>query len=355
MKTKSFLFSLILVAGLIGFYSCEDDDPSPLSKENAEVAIDESEGEFVAVSNEIAADNGYKVQAQLDGMYLPFGYSKSASFLKSTKYDISKLKAKVDQVFKQKKSGDLNFNFNFIYALTDLDDYTYYTGTWDWTNGEFVKTSTSPSNEIVLNFPYPSDNSINNAQLRYYDINIGLTAMGFKGTIKVSNTTVFSFDLSATYSDTKMSGAMNIAFGNFTMNFTESVSESSTSYVFASTTILKKDGKVVYKENANVTITEEKVVIEANMTVASIEFRVKISFDWDDQNNISTNPNDYIKMSLYTTGGAKIGDFVYVYNSTYQYWDLYFVYTDGTQVAVETALPYLYERFGGFFGNLLDF
>ncbi|BDX39373.1 hypothetical protein CYCD_27280 [Tenuifilaceae bacterium CYCD] len=355
MKTKSFLFSLILAVGLIGFYSCEDDDPSPLNKEKAEVAIDESEGEFVAVSNEIATDEGYKVQAQLDDMYLPFEYSKSASLLKSSKYDIAKLKAKIAETLKCKETGDINFNFDFIYALMDLDDYTYYTGTWDLTNGEFVKTSASPSDEIVLNFPYPSGNTTNNATLRYYDIKFGLSSIGFKGTIKVNSNTVLSFGLSASVSDTKMSASMNVEFGKFEMSFTESASESSSSYVFASTSTLKKDGDVVYKVNAKITMTQEDVVIEANMTVASLEFRLKIDLNSDELQNIGTlDRNDYVKMSLYTTGGAKIGDFVQVYNSTDQRWNLYFVYTDGTQVAIETALPQLGGIFDDFYRELYD-
>lgn len=362
MKTKTLLLGLILMVGLFAFNSCEkDDDPSPLTQEEAVVAIDDSEEQFIIASNEIATNAGYKVQDQLEGMYLPFGSSyKSNSTLKFRDADIKQFKQKATEFFKANKGGeDLNFDFDFIFDMADAN-FQSYTGTWNWSGNYFVKAETNPANEIVLNFPYPSSNATNNATLRYYSYQLSNSSISFKGTITVDKVEVLSFSLSATFSETKMSGTLTVKFGNYEMLFTENMTSSTTSYVASTSTTLQKSGKALYKESTKVTLkrvsdTDVSVVVEAKLIISSLEFRMKLSFKLSELETIENkDPNTYLQMSLYSTGGAKIGDFKYKYNSTYKEWDIYFVYTNGVEVNVETEMPRIAARLLDFFGGLFD-
>lgn len=357
MKTKSFLFSLILVAGLIGFNSCKDDDPSPLTQEEANVAIDDSQAQYVAATTEISESQGYKIQDQIDNMYLPFdSYSKSKKMLKNLKVDPEKLKQVTEKLYKQVKSNDLNFNFGFISDVEDIE-FSDFAGTWDWSNGEFVKTSSSPTDEIIFNFPYPIENATNNAKLTYYDCTVHSTygfITGIKGKIEIGGTEVFSFVYDLNYSTSEISSNLNVEFGAFEMISAFSIKETSISESMT----LKKDGSLLYKQSAKISFEEKTddiaITIDAKMTIASLEFRMKITFNYSEIDQLD-DPNDYISLSLYTTDGAKVGDFIFVYNSADDYYTLYFVYTSGEQVPMEQIMSLFGDRLEGFYSELFEF
>lgn len=52
MKTKSFLFSLFLLAGLVGFNSCSDDEDEQLAQADAEEVIVQADTDFGTYSTE---------------------------------------------------------------------------------------------------------------------------------------------------------------------------------------------------------------------------------------------------------------------------------------------------------------
>lgn len=78
---------------------------------------------------------------------------------------------------------------------------------------------------------------------------------------------------------------------------------------------MKKLDKVVYKKYSKIKVDSETedVTIEAAQTIGKLEFRFKLkSINGTFENFYQTQT--LLTMSLYTTGDAKIGDFVYVYN-----------------------------------------
>ncbi|MGE0078060.1 MAG: hypothetical protein AB7S48_09390 [Bacteroidales bacterium] len=359
MKAK--LLSLILLVGLIGFNSCQkDDDPSPLTQEEAVVAIEDSQDQYETATTEISNNSGYKIQDQLSDMYLPFSSyyksSKSKSSLLSPKIDTDKLKLVASKLFKQSKSDDLNFDFNFIYDIEDID-FSDYAGTWNWSNSEFVKTSNTPTDKIILNFPYPMENSTNNATLTYYDCTVNSTygfITGIKGKIEVSGSEVLSFELSSKFSSSEISSTVSVKFGSYSLANVFSLQESSLS---ASVTV-KKDGAILYKQSAKITFKETSsdilFIIEAKMIIASLEFRVDMEVNYSDIGQLeSMSPNDYMSISLYTTGGAKVGDFKFVYDNESQNWELYFVYTTGVEVSSDELMSLFGDRLYGFYGEIV--
>lgn len=357
MKTKSLLFILILFVGLIGFNACQKDDeaPAPLTKEEADVALSESDGQFVAISGEIGENEGYNVQSYIDDLDLPF-YGQPVKASKFVKYNNKELKGIVEKFTANNKSRDFDFNFGFIYALYDVYDVSEIFGTWDYTDGSFVKSSTTPSNGIILNFPYPYDNTSNNARLTYSDFKLlEGEVLSFKGKVEVDDVSVFTFSLTTKYSFTEFTQTLITSFGDFEFSLVSYMTFNQDYFIYKYTNTLKKLDKVVYKEYSKIKVDSETedVTIEAAQTIGKLEFRFKLKSINGTFENFYQTPNDYLTMSLYTTGDAKIGDFVYVYNVEQQNWDLYFEYTDGTQVALNSLELSLEYRLWGFFEWLL--
>lgn len=357
MKTKSLFFILILFVGLIGFNACQKDDeaPAPLTKEEAEVALSESDGQFATISGELEDNQAYNVQSYIDGLDLPF-YGQPLKSSKFVKYNNKELKGIAEKFVGDSKSRNFIPSFWFVYAVYELSDVTEVFGTWNYSEGNFVKSSSSPTNEIVLNFPYPYDNASNNAKLTYYDFKLlEGEVLSFKGKVEVNSVTVFTFSLSTKYTFTEFTQTLSASFGDFKFNLVQYMTFTQDYFIYKYTNTLEKSGKVVYKEYSKIKANSEtqQLTIEAVQTIGKLEFRFKLKTINGSFENFYQAPNDYLTMSLYTTGDAKIGDFVYVYNSEYEEWELYFEYTDGTQIALDSLDLSLEYRVWGFFEWLL--
>ncbi len=360
MKAKLLFFGLFLLAGLIGFNSCDDDDPAALNQEEAEVAIDESNAQYQEVYDGILADNGYKVQDQLGDMILPFNSVRKSAAPSSLLNWKDNLDAAFSSSIKGVEVQEIDFDFRFIYAIGR--NYAEYYGTWIW-NGSTWDHTASPADQIVLSFPYPFvSKTANNATLTYYDFSSTTTSLSYKGKIELSSVEVLSFSASMSEGTSKYSESLTVRFGVFELVQEESEEESLTQYSAVHSFTITKSGAEVYKQYGTISATrttdkDAHVVIEAKQRIASLEFRIKLDFNTSDMaafESGTVDVNEFAKLSLYTTGGAKVGDFKFVYNSNIQDWDLYFVFSNGTEVAAEEVLAALYVRFWGFFIMLVE-
>lgn len=362
MKTKSLLMGLMLLFGTIGFISCEK-DPAPLTQQEADTEITDANSQVTATTLEISNTEGYKVQSQLLELGLPFEdeYYKKNSFFSKNRYSLEKVKEPAFNFFNSKSEG-IDFDFEHFLEI----DFTENVGTWTWTNGVWVHTATS-NDKIIVKFPYPLNNSTNNATLTYYDYTTKLiygesVPTGLKCKIEIGTTEVFSFVFTANIpSVTEFSSKLDVKFGKFNVIGEESYNASSTSKIeMTHSFTLKNDGTTIYRESADYTMTPKEnqdlhIVINAKLRILSLEFRMKMEFDFSQMfGDVMVNPNDIVSMSLYTSDGAKVGTFTFKYNSSYEDWDLYFVYTNGTEVAAQTVFEEIGYMLDGFWDTIFE-
>lgn len=365
MKTKSLLLSLLLVVGIIAINSCsKDDDPAPLSQEDAVIAIDDANADFEATTTDLQTNDGYELQQQLYDMYLPFyGYYKASKKIYGN-VDVKTLKEKTSNYFKSSKVEDVEFHFEYLFDIYFED----YTGTWEWTNGEFVKTSESPANEIVAKFPFNSDT--NNATLRYYDYKYNSDTeqmTGLKCEIKVGSEVkllvVYSASMSESMTSFSMSQKYDATFGQYNyvqdVSMSASGSETSAKATVNGSVTIKKSGETKYRESVNFVMNfsdqNASYVYDARLLISNIEIRLKMEFDADEAEDIyygSVDPSEYIQMSIYTASGAKVGDFKF--KEVNGEWMPYFVFSDGTEVSAEEALGTIFGRMGSFYEDLFE-
>ncbi|GEM_PF-737551 len=358
MKINKTFMSILLMMGMFAFVACEKDGDQNLSKENAEVQISNTENELITKSNEIVATDGYKIQEYIfTELSNPFSV-KSVPM----KTGNPSMVQRVMDISRQNMMLDHpEINFYFDYFL--LENFNDLTGTWEWNpNTQSYDHTSTPTNEVVVKFPYPAGNATNNVTLTYYDFtfsNDGIT--GIKIKIEKDGTQVFSFTYSATYA---MNGAnINITatFGQFSITNAESynmtMDNSGIVVNYNKDFAFKKDGKLFYSEKADVALTgtdqnNMNFVMDAKQVIANLEFRLKIE---GNPNEFETgDPNEFVTFSLYTTSGDKVGEFVFVQEQVNggSEWVLYFKYNNGEQVNAETLMPYVTERVTSFINEV---
>jgi hypothetical protein len=121
---------------------------------------------------------------------------------------------------------------------------------------------------------------------------------------------------------------------------------------------LKKGGDIIYSVSANIAMSESQtgytVAVTAKVRIMDVEIRYEINTN---QNTDTTNPGNFMKVSVWTTGGAKVADVVFVLNTETQQYDPWLEFSDGSQVPVtEFFSPMLMDALDGFmslFGNVM--
>ncbi|MEW5846185.1 MAG: hypothetical protein AB1777_07970 [Bacteroidota bacterium] len=346
----------LLMAGMFAFVACDKDDAKDLNKDEAQQQITNAEQELQTKSNEIVATDGYKIQEYFATQLTSPFYSKSnvsksivpSSFQKA--YELTRQNMLLE-------NPEIEFYFdNFIIEF--FDDVK---GTWTWTSTGWTH-ETTPTDKVILKFPYPANNTTNNVTITYYDFTTTLVygeniPTGIKVKIEYNNTQVFTLAYSATIANMmQYSQKVDVTFGPFAISNEESFDASVNNKVLYSKNFtFKKDGKLFYSEVANLTMTlineqSANVLITATQVIGNLEFRLKIETN---TSQLETgNPNDFVSLSLYTTGGDKVGDFVFVEEEGD--WVLYFKFNSGEQVKAETLMPLVSERFNSFINDLFS-
>lgn len=344
MKTKNLLM-LFALAGMIIFASCKkDDDPSPLSKDEATTLLTSTNSDFADVYAEYNASDAGQMQAFLDSYSLPISVPmKSPASAKQFKEDVKK--AASSSRIKAKGDGG-----PFIYI-----DWTNSVGTWTWntSTSSWDHTST-PANKIVIVFPY-SDGTATLTYDNYatktftYDTEtiIYVSSLNFKAeyTASGTTTTVFSWAYTASRTDyDKGSVTFSYTLGDFsqTESYSSTYSTDYTTYYKMSQSMsfeVKYMGEIVFGQYAAISANESQdgysVSIDARVRVKSIV--VKWDIDWTNTTDTS-DPNNFMKISVWRTDGAKIADVEMIYDSELDDYVAWFVYTDGTKEKVSDKL-----------------
>ncbi len=333
---------------LIAFNACKDDDPAPLTKEEAQAQLTDINTQTQSVKSDFMDKPGVKIE---EAMYnlpnLPFyGIMKSPAMVDSKMY-IEKVKEKALQFSKTKKAS-------LIF------DFYEYVGTWEYNSDSPYQWNYSdqPTNMVVIKFPYPITNATNNVTVTYYDYTESNgRPTGMKRKIEYNGTVVSEtvFTSSFTLTSSTQSTSTTIGIYNITEELNYSISE--TQAIVKSSFTFKKNSETLYKEYAEVTITGgsnqvSTITIDGATTILSIEFRFNVKFKSNDVITISTNPNDYITMSIYTTSGEKLADLKYEYNSAKQSWVLWLYFNNGDKVIASEYINDLIDE--EIFYDLLD-
>lgn len=356
MKMKRFTLFALFLAGMVSFVACEKDDTKDLNKDEAQQQITNAEQELLTKSGEIVATDGYKVQeyfaTQLPSpFYLKSNVSKSfvpSRFQKA--YELTRQNLLLE---------DPEIEFHTDYFIIEF--FNDVKGTWTWTPDGWTHEST-PTDKVIVKFPYPANNATNNVTITYYDFTTTLVygetvPTGIKVKIEKDGNQVFSLSYSATITNLlKHSTKVEIAFGAFTLTAQESLDLSiNNKFYYGKDFEFKKSGKLFYGEIADLTSTfttdsTANVSITAKQIIGNLEFRLKIEANTSELE--TGNPNDLASLSLYTTSGDKVGDFVWVLEG--EDWVLYFKFNNGEQVKAETLMPLVAERFYSFIDDLFS-
>jgi len=355
MKTKTPLL-MLAITGLMIFTSCKKDDPSPLSKEDAQAELISVNTEFTDIKGEYNASEGSKMMSTIDNMNLPFDVPmKSPSTSKGFKNGIMKI-AK-PEFAKTLRESD---------AFLDIDWITNV-GTWTWNESTSSWDHiTTPANKIVLVFPYKTGT----ATLNFYDYATKtysydsetytyISELSFKAeyTVSSTTTTVYSWEYSA--SRGMLNGNLKFVYtlGAFSQTESYSVSTSGSTSSFKMTVSMlfevKKNGNTLFAQSATVVAAENEsgytVTIDAKVRLMSIV--VKWDINWNDDTEM-TNPNNYMKVSVWTTGGAKIADVVLILEG--EEYVAYFEYKDGTREKVTEKLGSGENSIFNLLGDFID-
>jgi len=353
MKMKRFTLLALIMAGMFAFVSCEKDDTKDLSKDESEQQITIAEQDFQTKSTEIAATEGYQIQAYYGQMPSPFvGKTLTA------KSEIPSVAQKMLDVVRSNSLLQNEIEFYYYYFL--IENFNDVTGTWTWNpDTQWYDHTSTPTDEVIVKFPYPESSTTNNVTVTYYDFTStsldGETVPnGLKVKIEYNGNQVFTLAYTGSFTDWyKYSYKIDVAFGQFTISEEESYDESDTDFRYVANFIFKKDGKTFYSENLNYTATlltdqSVKFLVTGTQVIGNLEFRMKLEGNSAD---IETgDPNDFLSLSLYTTGGDKVGDFVFV-EENYE-WVIYFKFNTGEQELAETLMPEISELLSDFISNM---
>ena len=354
MKMKRFTLLALLMAGMFAFVSCEkDEDTKDLSKDESEQQITIAEQDLETKSTEIVATDGYKIQAYYGQMPSPFWYKTLTA--KSEKPSVAQ---KMLDVVRSNSllQNEIEFYF-YDFIIYNFNDVI---GTWTWNPGtQSYDYTNTPTDKVVVKVPYPATSTTNNVTVTYYDftttpIDGETVPTGLKVKIEYNGNQVFTLAYTGSYIDWyKYSYKIDVAFGQFTISEEESYDESDTDFGYVGNFIFKKDGKTFYSENLNYTatlLTNQSVdfLVTGTQVIGNLEFRMRLEGNSADLE--TGDPNDFLSLSLYTTGGDKVGDFIFKQENLE--WVIYFKFNTGEEVLAETLMPEISELLSDFITNM---
>jgi hypothetical protein len=350
MKTKT-LLPLVALVSVMFFASCKKDDPSPLSKDEATAKLTSINEDYNSALIELNATQGAQVNSTMGSLILPFDALPIKSIrTNSLVNDLSSLNSD-PQLLKSKQLSD------FIFAN--------FVGTWDYykTTHRFIQTTNIPNNQIILKFPHPYSNTTNNASITYYDY-LSTTVLGsikttqIKADIKLGDSAVYTTVFTASYSSlTNTKYKLVNTYGNFVETTQYELNFSTSQIVLIISDELTKSGSTIYKTSSNSTFIYNNTsqswatTISANIVVLSIEFRINLAFSSTDLTSPTYDPNNILKVTVYTTGGAKIGDIKKV--KVNGDWVPYIFFTNGDSAPI-TSYGDRFNDINSFIAGLFD-
>jgi len=354
MKTKN-LLSLLAFVSILIFASCKKDDPSPLTKEEAQTAITTVDGSYNTIKAEYDATTGVLVQETISNLTLPFDAPKKApARLESIQKDFTRT---IKPAFAKGGSDE------FIYF-----NFPQWVGTWAYNTStlEWEQISPTPTDKVVIKFSY--NGGTNNATLTYYDYQTK-TANGeayisqLKAKVDIdgqASNPVMSWVYTASKGLTNGSATFVYNIGAFTQTESFSadvvISNTSSRMNYSLSFEVKKNGAVIYSTSASVSMsgTQNTYTATINAQLRVLDIIIKWDIDVDNTTN-TENPNNFMKISVWKTNGAKVADVVLIYDNETQDYVPYFKFTDGSTVLVTEYLHELYYEIENFSNSFMGF
>ena len=365
MKTNV-LFSVLFAAGVL-FASCsKDDDPTPLTKEEAVVEIASLKTTYDSEDKAMNNNEGMKVFNQLSTTTLPFVMPDADQSIRSK---INSFHPRMDVA----KKGNVRAMQQSLVVRSEFV-FSQYVGTWEWNKQTQVWDHTStPTDKVVVKFAYPSTSATNNAAytITKYTLASGLDGVSgdYNANITVDGNIVWTIALSGSYTS---STSFITATSNQTITYT-SIAVPKVSYEFKesaelkmsgnetagnismkASSSIKKNGETLLSADVNVTAkstsTSGEVKATANLRIANVRFEFVTSYTGSatgGQSDIIANAS----MTVYSASGAKIG---YMKNEVDAYGAevLMFYYNNGDKDLASNVFGKLFKEFFYIFDGL---
>ncbi len=330
-----------------------------LSTTEAQTEISSVKTTYDVESAALENTQGMMAYNQMSQLNLPFSLPTQGDLSSSVRSFSSRLSAVRGTNFSSMQKA---FSFRSDYYFQD------YLGTWEWNSQtqQFDHTST-PTDKVVVKFPYPASNSTNNAvyTISKYTIayDMGEYSGDYQANLTLDSTEIWSVNYSASISSTSTSAvfSQNVTLKFSPYEYTESAaltasgSETSATISGNASKTLKKNSDVLlsgsYDVSLKFTDSNASMSIKGDLTVATIRFHFEMAYSGDG----STTPdiNDLVKVTIYNADGAKVGVMKYVTNQN-QELVLMFYYNDGTSVEASTLFGNVLEEWSSFFGTAGD-
>jgi len=373
MKTKNLLM-LFALAGMIIFASCKkDDDPSPLTYDQATEALTNADNSYNTFYNEYMSSTAASAMSSVQELYPGFDLPTKAPARPS---NIKQNLVRSPKANSNKPLG--GYGPSLIYF-----DFPSYVGTWTYNPSTYTWDHVSNSTtEVIIVFSF---NGTNDGKLIYsnylsdtytdsYTSETITYCTQLKARVEIEGETnpVMSWVYTGSYdeSDTKMNENIKYVYtlGSFTQ--TESYKDSGTLvYPNVTETLsimfeVKNSGAIVYQTSISAIIkatvgsqTYTLNSITINASFRAMDIIVKFALNITQTNNPSNqdDPSKYMTVSVWRADGAKVADVVFVYNTDTGYYDPYLEFTDGTQEPVSNYFYYLGEQLDSFVGMLMYF
>ena len=364
MKTRLFLTMLVAVGAT--FTSCnKSEDPAPLTKEQATVAVDGLKTSYDTEFKAMDANDGAKAIDNISNI-APFTLPDG-----NVETTLSRVNS-FNSTMALAKKGDVN---GIKKALKRSDFlFTEYVGTWEWNHQtqQWGHTST-PTDQVVIKFPYPSDNATNNAVYTISKYTLEASDFGttgeFNANITVNGSEVWSIALSgaSSQSTSAISYSLNqktvytsIATPKVSYEEKEAIQFKMTvndKQLVLSTTAsmsIKKNGESLLSTDFSMTVKVSDAaydfLVNGNLRIANIRFEFNIAYKGT-SDTPPANFDQYVKINVYTTDGAKVGEMKYESDGAGGY-IMMFYYTNGDKVPAEGLFGDVLSRWYDVFGQI---
>lgn len=346
MKTRKKL-ALLALASFCIFASCKDDEVSPLTAEEALVAIQSADDEFVSVRGEVFATPGMMAQEAIYDLGLPFWPpSKSFAMNNFNSFDFEKDIAQ----FAEGKGG---YGPDYLYF-----PFNEYVGTWEKEEGVWTKVSATPTDKIVVEFSF--NGGVDNATLTYYDHQTKPVPYAGKGVetyisqlkskIEIDGQTNPVMTWVYTANQTLAGGNIKkvTTYGSiFTLTEQMSVNTATSGKVSVNASFeVKKNGGVIFSKSFEMTLEgmtktfgeSYSINVTAKVRIFNVVIYYTIAINQDTN---TSNPGNFMTITLKLTNGAKVADVVFEGQDN----EPYFKFSDGTKVKIMEILSedLLYE------------
>lgn len=357
METKKIL-ALLAVAGFCFFTSCKDDEVSPLTANEAQLAITSADDEFVSVKGEVLSTPGMMAQETIYGLGLPFSPPmKSLTSLNPNQI----LLLKDFPIFAERKGG---YEPDYIYfAFND------WVGTWEKEEGVWTRVSTTPTDKIVVEFSF--NGGTNNATLTFSDYQTKPVPYAGKGEenyitqlkakIEIDGQTnpvmTWVYTANRTLTGGNLKTVTNLG-SVYSLTEQESANTNNSGvitvdYLFEA----RKNSEVIFSKSFNMTFeglskntgSDFSVNVTAKVRIVNVVIYYTIFINQDTD---TSNPGNFMTVTLKLTNGAKVADVIF----EGEYHEPYFKFSDGTKVKVmDTLSEDLLNELEDFMDSLSDY